>query len=152
MNERSSNSLVGMSFFLGGGRHKYIRTCITYELLFFCLQEVHYSNPLPACGGTPPINKGRGVITHIATILYGAKLHNYLECKVIRMFFLSCLHTDFLTEEQKDIFFGTRNARNTQNLICSQRGQRNKGRRGAHRFFLGAHRKHRLTQNFDRST
>ena len=81
MNERSSNSLVGMSFFLGGETQVHKNMYITYDLLCFCLQEVHYSNPLPACGGTPPINKGRGVITHIATILYGAKLHNYLELK-----------------------------------------------------------------------
>ena len=98
---------------------------ITYDLLFFCLQEVHYSTPLPACGGTPPINKGRGVITHIATILYGAKLHKYLECKVIRMDFFELLTQIFLIEVLKDIFFGAHRMHGlTQNLICSQRGQR----------------------------
>ena len=42
----------------------------------------------------------------LATILYGAKLHNYLECKVIRMDFFKLLtHSFFLTEVLKDILF-----------------------------------------------
>ena len=52
----------------------------------------------------------------VGTILYGAKLHNYLECKVIRMDFFELLtHRFFLTEEQEDIFF----TRKGRKAICS---------------------------------
>ena len=118
---------------------------IIYNLLCFCLQEVHYSTPLPACGGTPPINKGRGVTTHIATILYGAKLHNYLECKVIRMDFFELLtHRFFLTEVLKDIFFWhTECTEYTEFNLLAKRAKDLRAQRGT-QIFLGGH-----TENTD---
>ena len=60
--------------------------------------------------------------------------------------------TDFLTEKQKDIFFGTQNAQTyTEFNLLAKRAEDLRAQRCTH-IFLGAHRKHRLTQNFDRST
>ena len=84
----------------------------------------------------------------VATILYGAKLHNYLECKVIRMDFFELLtHSFFLTEVLKDRFFLAHRMHGIHRVFsCTQRGQRIKGRRGAHSFFRGTQKTQTYTE------
>ena len=58
----------------------------------------------------------------------------------------------FLTEEQKDIFFGTQKTQTyTEFNLLAKRAEDLRAQ-WCTQIFLGAHRNHRLTQNFDRST